>query len=193
MNSLYTPLNLNTSVATAPAHLLPRSNAVDSDPGQALDPALGGALTQAQATADPTEGQGSRKRPLTSHIFLHGVKITQDKKEWWRCSECPSADEVEENGGKPPQEHKITGCSTDKPMHHLRNAHGIAKEGKKIKARRAQAAGAPGPRSEYSAYGLQGTTVRMDCLRPHRLPSSREHTFSQPPLLPKFSSSGSPP
>jgi hypothetical protein len=126
MNSLYAPLNLNTSMATTstPAPLLPHSEA------QAVDPALSGTPKQGSAAADPTEGRGSRKRPLTSHIFLHGVKITRGNEEWWRCSECPSAEEVEKNGGKPAQEYKITGCSTDKPTRHLRDAHGIGKEGK---------------------------------------------------------------
>jgi hypothetical protein len=60
------------------------------------------------------------------------VKFKRGSDEWWRCSECPSAEEVEKNGGKLPQEYKITGCSTDKPTRHLREAHGLGKHGKLI-------------------------------------------------------------
>jgi hypothetical protein len=119
----------------------PANPANPANPVQALDPALAstsgstqppGSNSSRRASEDPTQGRGSKKRPLTSHIFLHGVKFKRGSEEWWRCSECPSAEEVERDGGKLPQEYKITGCSTDKPTRHLREAHGLGKNGKII-------------------------------------------------------------
>jgi hypothetical protein len=73
-------------------------------------------------TGTPTEGRGSKKRPLTSHIYLYGVKFQRDGQEWWRCSECQGPDpEV--------REYKISGCSTDKASQHLRKYHRIGKNG----------------------------------------------------------------
>jgi hypothetical protein len=60
-------------------------------------------------TGTPTEGPGSKKRPLTSHIYLYGIKFQRDGQEWWRCSEYQGLDpEV--------REYKISGCSTRKAI-----------------------------------------------------------------------------
>jgi hypothetical protein len=149
MSSFYAPLDAN--MPNNPASLL--SHPVD--PVQALDPALAGPSAQPpganpsrRATADPTQGRGSKKRPLTSHIFLHGVKLKRGSDEWWRCSECPSAEEVERNGGKLPQEYKITGCSTDKHTRHLRETHGLGKHGKIIEHAEPESKQQEAPRSD---------------------------------------------
>jgi hypothetical protein len=71
-------------------------------------------------TGTPTEGRGSKKWPLTSHIYLYGVKFQRDGQEWWRCSECEGPDpEV--------REYKISGCSTDKASQRLLKYHRIGK------------------------------------------------------------------
>jgi hypothetical protein len=54
-----------------------------------------------KVTDTPTEGRGSKKRPLTSHIYLYGAKFQREGIEWWRCNECKVG------GPDPPQEYKI--------------------------------------------------------------------------------------